>query len=108
MQQSSVLQGLPPLFRGGPTLTPRLGLDVLIDKTTGLLRTDKGVSVFDNAGRVKRFGGAYQIESIPAGLKVQQRGRDAGHYEIMPAEPMTFEQYVELLRQVILRLADED
>ena len=54
-------------------------MDVLIDKATGLLRTDRGVSVFDEAARVERFGGAYQVESMPAGLTVQQRGRDLGH-----------------------------
>jgi hypothetical protein len=34
---------------------------------------------------------------------MQQRGRDPGHYELMPAEPMSFERYVELLQQVVLR-----
>jgi hypothetical protein len=92
-----------PLFRGGSTLIPRLGIDVLLDKNTGLLRTDRGVSVFDEATRVERFGGAYQVESIPTGLMVQQRGRDLGHYEIIPAEPMTFERYAALLQQVVLR-----
>jgi hypothetical protein len=39
---------LPPqaLFRGGADLTPRLGIDVLIDRNTGLLRTDRGISLF--------------------------------------------------------------
>jgi hypothetical protein len=97
-----------PLFRGGSTLIPRLGIDVLIDKATGLLRTDRGVSVFDEAARVERFGGAYQVESIPSGLTVQQRGRDLGHYESIPAEPMTFERYAALLQQVVLRPVDEE
>ena len=37
---------LPPqgLFRGGVDLTPRRGIDVLIDRNTGLLRTDRGIS----------------------------------------------------------------
>lgn len=102
MQRSSFPGEPKPLFRGGSTLIPRLGIDVLIDKTTGLLRTDRGISVFDEAARVERFGGAYQVESIPTGLTVQQRGRDLGHYEILPAEPMTFERYAALLQQVIL------
>jgi hypothetical protein len=92
------------LFRGGPTLIPRLGIDVLVDRETNLLRTDRGVSVFDDPTLVERFGGAYRVEFIPEGLRVQQRGRDPRHYEIMPAEPMTFERYTELLQQVILRL----
>jgi len=52
---------------------------------------------------VDRFGAAYAVESIPEGLKMQQRGRDPGHYELMPAEPMTFETYIQLLTQVVLR-----
>jgi hypothetical protein len=96
---------LPPqaLFRGGADLTPRLGIDVLIDRNTGLLRTDRGISLFADAAIVERFGGAYRVESIPEGLKMQQRGRDPGHYELMPAEPISFERYVELLQQVVLR-----
>lgn len=102
MQESSFPVKPKPLFRGGPTLIPRLGLDVMIDKNTGLLRTDRGVSVFDEAARVERFGGAYQVGAIPSGLTIQQRGRDLGHYEILPAEPMTLERYVALLQQIVL------
>jgi hypothetical protein len=91
------------LFRGGDDLTPRLGIDVLIDRNTGLLRTDRGISLFADRATVERFGGAYRVESIPAGLKMRQRGRDPGHYELMPAEPQCFERYVELLQQVVLR-----
>jgi hypothetical protein len=96
---------LPPqaLFRGGADLTPRLGINVLIDRNTGLLRTDRGISLFADPATVERFGGTYRVESIPEGLKMQQRGRDPGHYELMPAEPMSFERYVELLQQVVLR-----
>jgi hypothetical protein len=42
-------------------------------------------------------------ESLLEGLTIQQRGRDPNHYELMPAEPMTFERYVALLTQVVLR-----
>jgi hypothetical protein len=91
------------LFRGGAALTPRLGIDVLLERHTNLLRTDRGVSLFDDPAKAARFGAVYRVESLPNGLKVQQRGRDPGHYELMPAEPMTFERYVELLTQVVLR-----
>ena len=69
------------LFRGGSDLTPRLGRDVLNDPNTGLLRTDRGISLFDDAAKVERFGGAYKVESIPEGLRIQQRGKDPGHYD---------------------------
>jgi hypothetical protein len=91
------------LFQSGTDLTFRLGIDVLIDCNTGLLRTDRGISLFADPATVERFGGAYRVASIPAGLKIQQRGRDASHYELMPAEPMSFERYVELLQHVVLR-----
>jgi hypothetical protein len=94
---------MQPLYRGGPTLVPRLDIDVLLDRETDLLRTDRGVSVFDDPTLVERFGGAYRVEYIPEGLRIQQRGRDRRHYEITPAEPMIFERYVELLQQVVLR-----
>lgn len=96
-----------PLYRGGSDLTPRLGLDVLIDRDTGLLRVDRGISLFSDPALVEKFGGAYRVEFIPPSLKVEQRGRLANHYELMPAEPMTFEKYVELLAQVVLRAVAE-
>jgi len=92
------------LFRGEIDLIPRLGVDVLIDPNTGLLRTDRGISLFSDPAKVERFGGAYRVEFIPEGLKTEQRGRDTSHYELMPAAPMTYEQYVELLAQVVLDL----
>jgi len=94
-------------FRGDAALTPRLGIDVLRERNTSLLRTDRGVSLFDDPAKAARFGAVYRIESFPAGLKIQQRGRDPNHYELMPAEPMSFERYVELLTQVILRPLEE-
>ena len=101
---------LPPqaLFRGGADLTPRRGIDVLIDRNTGLLRTDRGISLFDDPAQVEQFGGAYRVESIPEGLTIQQRGRNPGHYELMPADPISFERYVELLKQVVLRSVQEE
>ena len=95
------------VFRGGADLTLRRGIDVLIDRNTGLLRTDRGISLFDDPAQVEQFGGAYRVESIPEGLKIQQRGRDPGHYELMPAEPMSLERYVELLKHVVLRPVQE-
>ena len=90
-------------FRGGAVLAARLGIDVLRERNSGLLRTDRGVSLFDDPEKAARFGDVYRIESFPTGLKIQQRGRDPNHYELMPAEPMPFERYVELLTQVVLR-----
>jgi hypothetical protein len=95
------------LFRGGATLTPRFGIDVLRERNTSLLRTDRGISLFDDPTKAARFGDVYRIESVPAGLKIQQRGRDPNHYELMPDEPMSFERFVELLTQVVLLPLEE-
>jgi hypothetical protein len=92
------------LYRGGSDLTPRVGVDVIADKQTGVLKTGRGMSVFDNADQVRRFGGAYRVESIPDGLVIRQRGQNPSHYEIMPAEAMTLEKYNNLLKQVVLIL----
>jgi hypothetical protein len=91
------------VFRGGADLTPRLGMDVLLERNTRLLRTDRGISLFDDPVKAVRFGAVHMVESLPEGLRIQQRGRDPSHYELMPAEPMPFERYVELLTRVVLR-----
>jgi hypothetical protein len=91
------------LFRGGSDLTPRLGIDVLLEHNAGLLRTDRGISLFDDPVKAARFGAVHMVESLPEGLTIQQRGRDPGHYELMPAEPMTLERYASLLTRVVLR-----
>jgi hypothetical protein len=89
------------VFRGGNSFKVRLGVDVKIDKSTGLLKTERGVSVNDDPSKVENFGGAYKVENVPDGLKIIQIGKP-GHFEIVPAEPMTLEQYNGLLNQVNL------
>ncbi|HEX9990210.1 MAG TPA: hypothetical protein VGE45_17260 [Chloroflexia bacterium] len=94
----------PPVglvYRGGSDLTPRK-FDVDIDSRTGLLKPTRGVSVHMDPKSLEKFGGAYRIKSLPEGLQLKQRGKDLNHYEIVPAEPMSFEQYAELLKRVIL------
>ena len=77
------------LIRGGIDILPRLGTDGLIERNTGLRRTDRGIFRFDDSGQVEGFGVAYAVKSIPEGIKTLQRGRDAVHNELMPPEPMT-------------------
>ena len=90
-------------YRGGADLTPRLRQDVRIDPDTGLVRKTHGISLYDDPAWVEQFGGAYLVKSIPAGLRIIQRGQNPHHFELTPNEPMTFERYVELLAQVVLR-----
>jgi hypothetical protein len=71
-----VTGAIPTVYCGGPSLAPTLR-DVKVDSQTGLVLPIRGVSVHADPGKVQRFGGAYRIESIPEGLKIEQRGRDA-------------------------------
>jgi len=88
-------------YRGGQSLEPS-SEEVKFNPLTGLLRTTHGVSVFDSPEQVERFGGAYRLESIPATLAVIQRGRDLRHHEIVPAHPMSWDEYREALLEVKL------
>jgi hypothetical protein len=67
------LLGIITVFRGGPTLIARPGVDIKIDKTTGLVQPGRGVSVSSDAAGLQRFGGAYKVESLPKELELIQR-----------------------------------
>jgi hypothetical protein len=88
-------------YRGGNSLQPRPG-EVRIDLATGLLRTSHGISVFDRPDNLDRFGGAYELLTVPDTLRTIQRGRDPHHFEIVPAVPMSLAEYEEALRQIVL------
>jgi len=94
--------GQPRVYRGGPDLMPTVR-DVKIDQATGLLKPTHGISLNADSAALHRFGGAYEVMSVPEGLLIQQRGKRPGHYELTPAEAMTWERYVELLRKVVLK-----
>ncbi len=88
-------------YRGGNSLAVRPH-EVRADTRTGLLRTTHGVSIFDRPDNLERFGGAYQVTDIPVTLQIVQRGRDQHHYEIVPAIPMTLDEYQQALNQIAL------
>lgn len=94
----------PVVYRGGPDLTVKRH-EVRLDRLTGLVKPIRGISVHVDPAKLARFGGAFRVESIPPGLKVEQVGGDPGHHEIMPAFEMTLEQYRQLLDQVVLKPA---
>ena len=62
--------------------------------------------MYDNPGHhnLISHGGAFLVTEIPDRLRVIQAGRDTSHHEIVPAEAfsMTFEEYQELLDQIVL------
>ena len=87
------------LYRGGTSLAAR-AIDVKIDPGTGLVQPGRGISVNTNSSGLERFCGAQEIDPIPEGLEVIQRGGNSSHYEISPNEPMSMSRYQELLNQV--------
>jgi hypothetical protein len=58
--------------------------------------------VYDRPDNLDRFGGAYEVVSVPDKLHIIQRGRDPHHFEIVPAIPMPPAEYEEALQQIIL------
>ena len=88
-------------YRGGSDLTPRVE-EVKLDRVTALVGVTHGVSVFDNPDQVEHFGGAYRVVSIPESLTIIQRGRDPKHFEIVPAQPMSWDDYNAALHTIQL------
>jgi hypothetical protein len=78
-------------------------MDVIINPQTGLISPTRGVSVFDRPDGLERFGGAYELGTVPPALRVIQRGRDPHHHEIVPAYPMTLSEYEGELAKVSLK-----
>ena len=88
-------------YRGGNSLKPR-AIDISVDPQTGLLRTDRGVSVQNTPTGLERFGGAHEVTNVPPNLHIIKAGKRAGHYELAPAVPMTQDEYEEALGHVVL------
>jgi hypothetical protein len=91
-----------PVYRGDGTKVARPNVDIKVDKKTGLVIPEKsGLSVHvDRQKLLGRFGSAPRVKSIPDELQIVQQGKDPGHYGITPKQPMTPEQFQELLDQV--------
>lgn len=88
-----------PIYRGGEDFTLKAG-EFKINPETGMVKTTHGVSLDADANTLSRFGGAYQIESIPEGLKIIQRGRRLEHFEIVPSYEMSVEEFQDLLNKI--------
>ncbi|GHT12370.1 hypothetical protein FACS1894170_07120 [Planctomycetales bacterium] len=89
------------VFRGGGSMDLDDIKNVRID-SNGLVKPSHGLSLNLDPEKVKKFGGAFKVKNIPDELQIMQRGKDLGHYEIVPKEAMPVEKYRELLKQVIL------
>ncbi|MGZ4088718.1 MAG: hypothetical protein ACXVPD_14690 [Bacteroidia bacterium] len=53
-----------------------------------------------------KFGGAYEITTMPEELQVIQRGKDPSHFEIVPKKPISKEKFQELLNKIETRKVD--
>jgi hypothetical protein len=88
-------------YRGGNSVQPKPS-EVRFDPTTGLLKTTRGISVYDRPDNLDRFGGAHRVTNIPDSLRIIQHGRDPRHFEIVPARPMTLAEYEKALNELVL------
>ena len=68
----------------------------------GMVQPKRGISVNSNPldPNVVNFGGAYRLANIPKGLTV--RFTKGTHYEIIPTQAMTLNQYQNLLNMIKL------
>jgi hypothetical protein len=88
-------------YRGGSSLKPS-SRDLHFHKRTGLLKTNRGVSVFNRPDNLDRHGGPHRVTNVPAELQIIQRGVNPDHFEIVPAYPMTLAEYEDALGKIVL------
>lgn len=75
-------------YRGGQNLDAKSN-EYKVDLVTGYLKSTHGVSVETDLAALARFGEVRRIKSVPAMLKIVQRGRRLTHFEIVPRQPLT-------------------
>ena len=88
-------------YRGGTSLVAR-PKEVRFHRRTGLVLARRGISVSSRPDGLERFGGAYRVTNLPAELQIIQVGVNPHHYEIIPVQPMPFDEYQRLLNQIVL------
>ncbi|MEA5516990.1 DUF4157 domain-containing protein [Nodularia sp. UHCC 0506] len=98
-----------PYYRGGNSLAPKMN-EVKIDSRTKKLKNTHGVSLFDLKKGLGKFGGTYEVKSIPDTLKIIQRGKNPNHFEIVPAEngKLDFEEFKNELGKVVLEKVEDE
>jgi hypothetical protein len=96
------------IYRGGSTFIPNAPTNAAGTNgdyrltANGLVSTAYGLSceVNVNANSYLVNNGAYQITYLPAGLKIIKRGTSLTHYEIVPTQEITVQQYNTLCSQI--------
>ena len=89
-------------YRGGSSLDVRTN-DV--DIKNGKVMPTRGISLSTDKEKMKSFGGAYRVVSYPPTLLIKQRGRP-DHYELVPVQAMTLDEYKAELANVKLERED--
>jgi hypothetical protein len=87
------------VFRGGGDFTVK-DKDIKIDPQTGQVKTTHGISVHTDAEKMSKFNGAFKIVSLPDELRIIQRGKDMNHFEIVPKQQMSKEDFQKHLNQI--------
>ena len=69
-----------------------------------MVKPSRGLSVYNRADHpnLARFGGAFEVVFLPQGLSVLQIGEDPSHHEIAPAHHMAWDDYLDLMHQILL------
>ena len=87
------------IFRGGADKVIQSSANDLKVKK-GLVQPTHGPSLHADPEKLTRFGGAQQIQRLPPGLKIIQRGKDKQHFELVATQPMSPDAYQALLGKV--------
>ena len=93
------------VYRGVKNYDNRFKLrssDIKLDENGNVSTKSGGASVNVDPNRVTNFGKAYELKSLPDGLKIEQSGSDPGHFEVRPQYPMPVQEYQDLLNQIEL------
>jgi len=88
-------------FRGGTDLTPKPG-ELVFQAGTGWVLPVHGISLESRPDQLRRFGGAYRVTNLPPELKIRQIGHRRTHFEIIPAQPMPYDEYLTALSKIVL------
>lgn len=105
--QEPIQNQVTDYYRGGNSFTVK-DRDIKVDPQTGLVKTTHGLSIHTEAEKMEKFGGAFKIVHLPNELQIIQRGNDKNHFEIVPKQQMSREDFQKYLNQIKTERATAD
>ena len=90
------------LYRGGDDLLENITNDIVVKN--GMVQPGGGPSLNTSlrfAEKISKGRGAFTLDKIPEGLGLLQTG-SKGHYVIQALKPMPLNQYINLLKSIVL------